>query len=72
MNKAILVALLGGAAAGAIAALLLSPKSGADNREAIKRLCKKYARCRCKGEKEVDRLVDEIAMQIGVAQQSKI
>lgn len=71
MNKAILAAFIGGAAAGAVTALLVAPKSGAENREAIKRLCKKYCCCKNKGEKEVDRLVDEIAMEIGLARNNE-
>lgn len=68
MNKSVLVAFLGGAAAGAIAALLLAPKNGEETRAQIRELCRKYGLCKCKGEKEVDRLVDEIAAEIALAE----
>ncbi len=68
MNKAIIAAFVGGAAAGAIAALLLAPKDGNATRAQIKDLCRKYGLCKCKAEKEVDRLVDEIAEEIALAE----
>ena len=68
MNKAVLAAFIGGAAAGAIAALLLAPKNGAETRAQIKDLCRKYGLCKSKAEKEVDRLVDEIAQEIALSE----
>ncbi|MBD5214249.1 MAG: YtxH domain-containing protein [Bacteroidales bacterium] len=68
MNKAIFAAFIGGAAAGAIAALLLAPKKGNETRAQIKDLCRKYGLCKNKAEQEVDRLVDEIAEEIALAE----
>lgn len=68
MNKNLLFAFLGGAIVGAGAALLFAPQKGEDLRGQIKSLCRKYGVCKCHGEKEVDRLVNEIADEIALAE----
>lgn len=69
MNKTILFAFIGGALAGAGAALLFAPEKGSELRGQIKTLCRKYGLCaKCASEKEVDRLVDEIVEEVALQQ----
>lgn len=65
MNKHIIFAFIGGAIAGAGAALLLAPEKGSDLRADIKKLLCKKGLCKCGcGEKdcdcEADAVVDDI------------
>lgn len=60
MNKLnILYAFLGGAIAGAGAALLFAPEKGEELRSRIKELLHKKGLCCC--DSEVDELIDEIS-----------
>lgn len=60
----LVAAFLGGAIAGAAAALLFAPEKGEDLRGQIKTLLKKYGLCKCSRKEEFEQLVDEIAEEI--------
>lgn len=59
-----IAAFLGGALAGAGAALLFAPAKGEDTRSQIMSLCKKYGLCKCSRKNELEELVDQIAAEI--------
>lgn len=59
-----IAAFMGGAIAGAAAALLFAPAKGEDTRSQIKALCKKYGVCKCTRKNELEELVDQIAAEI--------
>lgn len=60
----LVAAFLGGAIAGAAAALLFAPEKGEDLRAQIKSLLMKYGVCKCSRKKEFEQLVDDIAEEI--------
>lgn len=63
-TSTILCAFLGGALAGAGAALLFAPAKGEETRDQIKALLKKYGVCKCQKKNQFEELVDEIAAEI--------
>lgn len=59
-----LAAFVGGAIAGAGAALLFAPAKGEETRDQIVALLKKYGVCKCTRKNELEELVDQIAAEI--------
>lgn len=62
-NFSIFLAVIGGAAIGAAAGLLLAPESGERTRENIKRFLREKGICPT-SENKLDELVDEIAEEL--------
>ncbi|MCM1517851.1 MAG: YtxH domain-containing protein [Pseudoflavonifractor sp.] len=62
MSKNILYAFIGGALAGAGAALLFAPEKGVELRERIKAILKRRGLCCC--DSEVDELVEQLTAEI--------
>lgn len=62
-NFSIFLAVIGGAAIGAAAGLLLAPESGEKTRENIKRFLREKGICPT-SESKLDELVDEIAEEL--------
>ena len=62
MNKGLLYAFLGGAIAGAAAAILFAPEKGSDLRERIKTMMRRKG-LRC-SDSEIDRLVEQLTTEI--------
>lgn len=60
----ILAAFIGGAIAGAGAALLFAPEKGEDLRGEIKQLLKKYGVCKCSRKAKLEALVDQISEEL--------
>lgn len=63
-TSTMIAAFLGGAIAGAGAALLFAPEKGENTREQIVALLKKYGVCKCSKKKDLEELVDQIAAEI--------
>ena len=66
----LIAAFLGGAIAGAGAALLFAPEKGEDLRKQIHDLLKKYGICKCSREEELDTFVETIAAEIEAPKES--
>lgn len=67
----LIAAFVGGAIAGAGAALLFAPEKGEELRGQIRTLLKKYGVCKCTRAEELEEMVDTIAAEVSEAKAKK-